>query len=295
MHRREFLKRTGILGAAVASGGMAGMAFGEETARPMPAIKLGNLEVSRLLLGTNPFFGFAHKPGEIGGRMKEYYTDEKIMETLDLAAAQGITAVVGPPYERWQKLFKTYLDRGGKLRIWISQPDRPPEKIPAEIEESVKAGAKAVYIQGHKVEAMYEKDTFEVVRGWVELIRKLGVPAGIGSHRTDCHLEAQKRKFPVDFYFQCMFNVAHGDSFEKDDPKKAAEVIRQLEKPVVAYKILGAGRVQARDGFEFAFRNIRPKDGVCVGVFTKDDPDQVKENADLAKEFSALSRPPSST
>jgi uncharacterized protein YecT (DUF1311 family) len=74
--------------------------------------------------------------GEIGNRMKEYYTDEKIMETLEQAAAEGITAVVGPPYERWQKLFKAYLDRGGKLRIWIAQPDRPPEKIPAEIEEA---------------------------------------------------------------------------------------------------------------------------------------------------------------
>ncbi|MCX6997309.1 MAG: twin-arginine translocation signal domain-containing protein [Kiritimatiellaeota bacterium] len=290
MHRREFLKRAGMLGAAVASGGLAGAVHGGERAGALPTIRLGDLEVSRLLLGSNPFFGFAHKPGDIGRRMTEYYTDEKIMADLDRAAAQGITAVVGPPFERWQKLFKTYLDRDGKLRIWISQPDRSPEKIPAEIEESVKAGAKAVYIQGHRVEQMYEKNTFEVVRGWVELIRKLGVPAGIGAHRTDCHLEAQKRNFPVDFYFQCMFNVAHGDSFEQGDPQKAAEVIRQLKKPVVAYKILGAGRVPPRQGFEFAFRNIRPKDGVCVGVFTKDNPDQIKENADLAKECSALSR-----
>jgi len=290
MHRRDFLKRAGILGAAVASGGGTDTVFGEDMARSMPTIRLGDLEVSRLLLGTNPFYGFAHKPGDIGRQMTEYYTDEQIMEDLDRAAAQGITAVVGPPFERWQKLFKAYLDRGGRLRIWIAQPDRSPEKIPAEIEESVKAGAKAVYIQGHRVEAMYEKDTFEAVRGWVELIRKLGVPAGIGAHRTDCHLEAQKRKFPVDFYFQCMYNVAHGDSFEREDPKRAVEVIRQLEKPVVAYKILGAGRVPPREGFEFAFRNIRPEDGVCVGVFTKNAPDQIKQNADLAKECSALSR-----
>ncbi len=291
MNRREFLKRGGAAGAALAAGvtGIGGEAAGggKDDLPPMPKIKLGNLEVSRLLLGTNPFFGFAHQTGDIGSRMKEYFTDEKIMETLDVAAAHGITAVVGPPYERWQKLFKRYLENGGKLTTWISQPDRPPEKIPFEIEESVKAGAKAVYIQGHKVEGQFERGTFDVVRYWLEIIRSFGVPAGIGSHRTDCHLEAQRRGFPMDFYFQCMFNVAHGDSFEKGDPAKAGEVIRRLEKPVIAYKILGAGRLPAREGFEFAFRTIRPKDGVCVGVFTKDNPRQIEEDAALARRFSA--------
>ncbi len=80
MHRREFLKRSGLIGAAVAAGGMVPAAPGDEKPRPMPTIKIGDLEVSRLLLGTNPFFGFAHRPGEIGGQMKSYYTDEKIME-----------------------------------------------------------------------------------------------------------------------------------------------------------------------------------------------------------------------
>jgi hypothetical protein len=289
MDRRDFLKRTGLAGAAIAASGLgnlAGAGEPEEKLRPMPKIRLGSLEVSRLLLGTNPFFGFAHKPGEIGNQMKAFYTDEKIMQTLDAAAAEGITAVVGPPYERWQLLWKRYLERGGKLRTWISQPDRPPEKIPAEIEESVKAGAKAVYIQGHKVEAMFEKGTFEVVKEWIDIIRKLKVPAGIGSHRIDCHLEAQKRGYPVDFYFQCMFNVAHGDTFEKGDPVKAAKVIGQLEKPVIAYKILGAGRLPAKEAFEFTLRNIRGKDGVCVGVFTKDHPKQVAENAAYVRKFS---------
>ena len=286
-NRRDFLKAGGVLGAAFAAGTWQALGEEKEKLPPMPRIKLGSLEVSRLILGTNPFFGYAHRQGEIGGQMKEYYTDERIMADLDLAAAHGITATAGPPDERWQKLWKRYRENGGKLKHWISQPHRPPEKIPGEIEESVKAGASAVFIQGHKVEGQFENGTFDVVRQWVEMIRKLGVPAGIGSHRQDCHLEAQKRAFPVDFYFQCMFNVAHGDTFEKDDPPKAANVIQQLEKPVIAYKILGAGRVPPKEGFEFALRNIRAKDGVCVGVFTKENPLEIAENAGYVKRLSS--------
>jgi hypothetical protein len=292
MHRREFLKQSGFLGASIAGGAVpsvtrsAGAAEGPARL-PMPTIRLGSLEVSRLILGTNPFGGWAHQPGELGKEMKAYYTPERIKATLDEAAGHGITAVAGPPDDWWTSMYTEYLAKGGKLRTWIAQPHHPPEGIPEEIEHAVKCGAKAVFIQGHKVEGQFENGTFEVVRGWLELIRKLGVPAGMASHRTDCHLEAQKRKFPVDFYFQCMFNVAHGDSFEKGDPKKAVEVIRRLEKPVVAYKILGAGRVPPREGFEFAFRNIRPTDGVCVGIYTKDKPKQIEEDAELARRLSA--------
>src|ERR1041385_1411153 len=104
MDRREFLKRGGAIGAAIAIGGAVGAAGEQQKAASMPTIRLGDLEVSRLLLGTNPFFGWAHKEGDVSRLMKEWYTDERIMETLDAAAAQGGTAVVGPPYERWQAL-----------------------------------------------------------------------------------------------------------------------------------------------------------------------------------------------
>ena len=119
-----------------------------------------------------------------------------------------------------------------------------------------------------------------------------GLPGKVATQIRDrlifpnpAYLEAQKRGFPVDFYYQCMFNVAHGDTFEKGDPQKAAEVIRKLEKPVIAYKILGAGRVRPKEGFEFALKNIQAKDGVCVGIYTKANPRQIEENAGYVKRF----------
>ena len=284
MDRREFLKKAGILGAAVAACGWEGAAEGAP--KTLPRIKLGSLEVSRLILGTNPFGGWAHKPGDIGKEMKAYYTDDRIMATLEEAAENGITAVAGPPDEWWTSMYKRYLDGGGKLRTWIAQPHKHPPEILDEMKYAVDSGAKAIFIQGHKVEDQFEKGTFDAVVTWIELIHKLGVPAGIAAHRQDVHLEAQKRGFPNDFYYQCMYNVAHGDSFEKEDPAKAAGVIQKLEKPVVAYKILGAGRVSAREGFEFAFKSIRAKDGVCVGIYTKDHPAQVAENAAYVRKLS---------
>ena len=67
------------------------------------------------------------------------------------------------------------------------------------------------------------------------------------------------------------------------DRKLAMETIRQIEKPVVAYKILGAARLRAADGFEQAFNAIKRKDGVCVGIWAKEAIEQIRENATLTE------------
>ena len=62
-------------------------------------------------------------------------------------------------------------------------------------------------------------------------------------------------------------------------------VIQKVEKPVLAYKILAAGRLADRKpeidrAFKYAFDNIKTKDGVIVGMFPKFR-DQVTESARL--------------
>ncbi|MGD0093062.1 MAG: hypothetical protein ABSE73_24380 [Planctomycetota bacterium] len=253
-------------------------------AAEMPTIKLGSLKVSRLILGSNPFWGYAHLPGKVAEEMKAYYTDERIMAVLDEAAAHGITAVASPPEQRWLQLFAKYRGTGGKLRIWIAQPHGKPEQMKDEITRAVQGGAQAVFIQGGRADEQFAQGRMDVLREWVAHIRSLGVPAGMAAHNPDLHLEAEKQGFPTDFYFQCCYRP---DKYLEEDRAKAIETIRKIEKPVVAYKILAAGRLSAAAGFGFAFQHIRRKDGVCVGVYPKDRPDEIGDDAQLARTLTA--------
>jgi len=254
------------------------------TTQPLPTIKLGSLEVSRLILGSNPFFGFSHQTDALTREMQAYFTDEQIGRTLDDAAAQGITAVAAPAYDRWIRLFNRYLEKGGRLRIWLAQPDSAAERLSADIAAAAKGGAKAIFIQGGRVDEQAAKRNFDQLRRWVDEIRGFGVPAGMAAHRRDVHLEAEKRGFPTDFYFQCVCDPTQGYRAETREGTFAA--IRQIDKPVVAYKILGARRIPAPEGFEYAFRNLRAKDGVCVGMFPKNNPGEIQQNADLTRRLS---------
>ena len=47
-------------------------------------------------------------------------------------------------------------------------------------------------------------------------------------------------------------------------------------KPMVVFKVFGAGRFEPKSAFPYVMKAIRPKDGLCIGV---DNPQQVAENA----------------
>jgi hypothetical protein len=190
-----------------------------------------------------------------------------------------LTAVASPPDERWRKLWMRYAAGGGKLKLWISQCHGNPEQMLAEIDRSVEAGAAAVFIQGARVEEQFGKGSFDTLRTWIEHIKSAGLPAGAAAHWPEIHPELERRGFPTDFYFQCMYNASKTSDYSAAEREKAAATIAILKKPVIAYKILAAGRLTAAEGFEYAFNHIERKDGVCVGIYAQNAIDQIRQNA----------------
>jgi hypothetical protein len=68
-------------------------------------------------------------------------------------------------------------------------------------------------------------------------------------------------------------------------------MIRRSRNPCLSFKILAAGRTcdvprVVRQAFEFAYRNIKPSDGVVVGVYPRFT-DQISEDVALARELAA--------
>ena len=289
--RRGFLGESVLIGAAAAAIRADDGAAGETTGgRPqphqMPTIKLGKLEVSRLILGSNPFFGFDHgNPQASADEMRKYYTEERIMAVMDAAADHGITAVWTPSYDHWIRLWNQYREKGGKLKIWIGQPDGYGH-MRDHITACARNGGRAVCVQGECAGRAIRGGEYDLVRGWLEHIKSFGLPAGLASHRPEELLKAEEQGLPAEFYH---LTVGIPDSYRQGDRDKALETIRKLDKPVVAFKTLGAGRFMPKDAFPYVLRRLRRKDGICVGVFPKKR-DEIAENAALAARLTAEQR-----
>lgn len=277
--RRTFLAQAAALTAALSLPRIAGAA----KSPGLPMISLGSLKVGRMILGSNPFFGYAHVAAKEKKEMEAFYTKEKVMDVLDEAFANGVTAVWMPGDPRMVDLWTEYKAKGGKLPTWIAQNHVSPDKMKDNMTEAVKKGAAAISVQGVAIDRLVRAGKWDVVKDWIEHIKSLGVPAGMASHYPDTHLEAEKRKIPTDFYCQCLYTP---EDYSPARREAALKTIAQIEKPVIAYKVLAAGRLTPDEAFNYVIPKLKPKDGLCVGIFSKHDADQIREDTTLIGMFS---------
>ena len=81
----------------------------------MDSTVVGDLRLSRLLLGSNPFSGFSHQGVDRDERMVHHYTVARIKETLFEAERLGITGLIARTDFHVMRMLLEYRDDGGKL------------------------------------------------------------------------------------------------------------------------------------------------------------------------------------
>ena len=256
----------------------------------MDYTKIGNVEISRLILGSNPFSGFSHQGTEKDLEMKRYYTTEKIKDTLREAESLGITTVIARADHHIMRIFLEYRDQGGKIQ-WFAQtcPEAGPHKTC--VERAAAGGAKACHIHGGVMDNLLAQGRLDEIPPVIEMLRSRGMLAGIAGHNPAVFEWAEKN-LDVDYYMCSYYNSAHRDEraehvagmeewFLEEDRRIMTGLIQKLSKPVIHYKVLAAGRNDPEEAFDYTVRSMRPADAVCVGVFTKDKPGMLRDNVML--------------
>ena len=279
--RRQFLINSTTAAALAA----AAPAFAKSK---MPMIEIGDIRVSRFIIGGNPFSGHAHQPGDVGQQMRDWYSAARIKQTLNEAADEGVNAFLGRADKHVMRLLQEYWNENGRIPYWIAQSAPEFSSMSRNINEVKSYGGRAMYIQGAHIDRLFKNGKLQDARPWIDTIKDKGLLAGVGSHRPDVLRIIQDEEWPVDFYMQCFYNLTdRSEEYLSEDRDKAVRTIRELEKPAIAFKILAAGRNEPEEAFDFAFRNIKQGDPVCVGIFQKHRPHEIKQDAELTRKYGA--------
>ena len=259
----------------------------------LPSVDFCGLTVTRLIIGANPFGGYSHQNADRDSDMRAYYTVTRIKETWARAEAAGInTMISNNETPHVLRAVQEYLTGGGKLQ-WIAQVNLREKKDMAQaIDEAVEIGCKALYFHGALVDDAYRRQDAKSVQTWCDYARSRGVPAGVAGHAPEAHLWVNTLGV-ADFHAVCFFNCGSlhdgaGEKFHLGDMAHAVDAIRRIAKPCIGYKIMGAGRIDARMAFEYAFQNIKPTDVVNVGMHRGDRDDIVEANATIVRELLGL-------
>jgi len=312
LNRRNFLKKSVIAsaGAAIALSSQKGALSGEtkkpgmslpaDSVKGMPAGKIGNIKIGRLVCGGNLISGWTHSRDlkYVSSLSKAYNTDEKVMETLQICEENGVNTIIAGGVKILSKYWK---ERGGQIQ-WIAQVGPREDDLTGNIKAAIDNGAIGAYIHGGTSDKWVKDGRVDLLEKCVSFIKENGLIAGIGGHSIEVPIACEKAKIAVDFHMQTLHDGNYWsatpeekriewsvDSFGPDDydniwclfPKRVIEFMKKVEKPWIAFKTLAAGAIHPRDGFKFAFEN--GADFICVGMFDF----QVREDTIIAKDILA--------
>ncbi|MGA2067042.1 MAG: hypothetical protein ABSG86_18835 [Thermoguttaceae bacterium] len=261
----------------------------------LPCVKIGSLGVSKLLVGGNPTCGISHQSPEADERMLDYYTVAKIKEVLAECERRGINTWFSRGDNFVARVVREYRREGGTIQ-WIVQSAPERKSLPDNIRMAKARGADAFYIQGEHANQAGKTWTWEEFADAIRLIRDLGMPAGAASHCPRFHAERLQRGVTLDFACQSLYHVtgrqgrthehvAAQELFVDEDRTVALEAIAKIPEPVIAYKVLGAGRYDPRAAFRQLARYLQPKDVVAIGIYNEGRPDMIAEDVNLAEEY----------
>jgi hypothetical protein len=252
----------------------------------VPQGRIGDLEISRMLLGGNLLTHYTHSRDlkYVYNLTANYNTEEKIHETMALAEAYGInTLSIHNPPGMIDKLKRYRHRHNGKMQ-WIVCPI-------AEITEDMKPyaemtkqlvdeGSEAIYLWGVRSDVLVAQGRMDLVRKAVEIAKDLGVPSGVGAHDLRVVVECEKHDIPNDFYIKTFHhhNYPTGPKTGEidrpyqeipgywcKDPAETIEVMRNVTKPWIAFKVMAAGAIPPKDAFQYVFEN--GADHVLAGMF----------------------------
>lgn len=268
----------------------------------MPMIQLGPHCVSRLIVGANPVLGYSYMGAMMARFMLDYFTLENIHRLLERCLDLGINTWQTSAHEKVEQTLDRLRHDGREIH-WILLTNEGDDRVKDLAATVQRYRPIAVVHHGGISDRLYREGRIDEVREFAQRVRDLGVLAGVSAHNPAVICQVEDAGWEVDLYMTCFYRLTRTPeevqegmrevplwgNFLPGDPARMAEVVRQVHRPCLAFKILAGGRRAERPedtaaSFEFAFRNIKPSDGVIVGMFPRFR-DEPEENAALVRQY----------
>lgn len=303
--RRDFIQQAAGLAAGVAALGPAQAADPKPATPLLPTIKLGKHDVTRLILGGNPVYGYSHFNKLFSRHMTDWHTPERVQQLLQRAEQAGVNTWQNSYAERTLQDLERYRAAGGKMH-WLCLGKSDWEQHPEAIADAARRKPIGIAPHGAHAERLHREGKLTQLTDILKRIRDQGVLVGLSAHNPALIALADEKGWDVDYFMCCLYYLTRpraeyqkllgtdlplGEIYLPSDPGRMFKVIQATKKPCLAYKVLAAGRrvsspAEVRSAFTTALANIKPTDAMIVGMYQQFG-DQVGENAALVRQLCA--------
>jgi len=230
--------------------------------------------------------------------MEDYFNAENTKKMLHRCEELGINAVQMRGDKHIMRLLREFRLEGGNLH-WIGMGARELASFENNINQMSGMKPSLLFLQGVSTDELYHAGEFDEIIRRLEVMRKTGIPTGLATHMPEVIEYAESHNFNADFYMCCVYNISvperqklwystgnEDHCFVESDIPLMYQAIRSVDKPCLAFKILGSSRrcesqESVAAAFKECFDSIKENDVAVVGMYPKDI-DQVALNVEHA-------------
>jgi hypothetical protein len=239
--------------------------------------------------------------------MQEYFTGDVTYDFLRHSEEWGLNTwltywnnkPLGALRKRWEN--------GSKMRVYfLARLDDDGNISGAESKEKGSlTDYKPLFLVHHGgvTDSLFRAGKQERVHDFIKKAHDMGYPAGVSAHNPEVFKYIEDKGWNADVYQCCLYYVTRpkeeiraklgtamlGEPFLEKDRDDMLDVIQQVSKPCIAFKILGAGRhctssMAVAEAFQHTFSRIKKTDVTIVGMWPRFK-DEVAENVSLVQQY----------
>jgi hypothetical protein len=247
--------------------------------------------------------------------MLEWFTDDRIVRLLLDCEQAGINTWQASYNHSMDRQFPKIREAGCRIQwICLAASWHFDEKMPrtpdALIDGAVKCAEAAarhkpigIAHHGWATDMLWREGKIDMIKSFIDRVHDLGCAAGISTHNPVILRALEEKGWANDFYMASLHYLSRrpeewqkeigtqpvGELYVSADPPRMCTAVRQVKKPCLVYKVLAAGRKcgspkEVRDALEFAFMNVKPSDGLIVGLYPRYS-DQISEDTGMVREI----------
>lgn len=270
----------------------------------LPTVPFGPHQISRLIMGDNPIYGYSHFNQLLSQHQQEANTSDQVMATLRRAEEVGVNAWQNTLTERSAADLKRHRDEGGTIQYFCLSRGGHWYDDPTLIDEAATHNPIGMAPHGSGVGGRcFKENRLDYLQDILKRIRDTGVLVGLSVHNPRLIEIAEEQDWDVDYYMTALYYLqgaqeefekqfgyaALGEIYLREHRDRMCGIIKSVSKPCIAFKVLAAGRAirsqdQIREEFAFTLKNIKPTDVLLVGMYQKFN-DQLGENAAMVAEL----------
>ena len=251
----------------------------------MRKVKLGNKEYSRIICGTNAFYGHSHFSVARDNEYKTRFSNDYILSTLWYCVDNGINTIETCANERIQKIINQIKQEKEINLIGTTRIDETSEMKSHQIKLKylIENGADICIIHSQYIDRPNSGDEIKGLQSMIDKIHRAGLLAGISTHKNST-IELCEKKYDLDVYLYPMNKLGFVyPGYEGNETVgERLELIKNTNKQFIIMKSLAAGRISPLDGLKFVLDNIKENDIISLGLGSIEE---AMESIEIAKKY----------